>query len=513
MHWKTSTDLQIGSTNTIGTTSASTKTSIYRMTDNSFSTSFVSSTTTFKSFNLQSWPLSFSLDSERIVEDSFQGSAEKITYLQNAIKLCGIDFRGVVINKTVALDIPTLNLESSQYESDLYTSKTLISNISIVNFTSKRFTIIVHHSGDVQSRNKVLLRHFVIERNRFFPDSDWIGSFDFNYGLNIQNLYLRSVENIDRDALILFTDPISLGIRKAIIDDANSLQANTSELIGFNNSTIDSKFSVLTLNRVVEGFIAALIYDSTNDLYWSLLFDPKGKLIKVSNSFSFTQFDRRKDFVSDVTLTPFGYFICTYVTITDELKYIQFGWDGNQYGSLQIIGKNNIEALNTSPDSFIEQQILHTIEKNSRPLLIAIIEDQKSSGTNGGTFTSGAWRTRDLNTIVANDKSIVSLFANQFTLKPGTYKINATAPAFNVNFNQIRLYNITDSVNVKLGSSFDCNGASSISTLACKFTITETKTFEIQHQCSTTFAVSGFGRAASIDTEIYTRVEIQGTLT
>ena len=36
----------------------------------------------------------------------------------------------------------------------------------------------------------------------------------------------------------------------------------------------------------------------------------------------------------------------------------------------------------------------------------AIIRDQKS-GAHGGTFTSGAWRTRDLNTEVADDDGIV----------------------------------------------------------------------------------------------------------
>ena len=39
---------------------------------------------------------------------------------------------------------------------------------------------------------------------------------------------------------------------------------------------------------------------------------------------------------------------------------------------------------------------------------IAIIEDQKSAGTAGGTFTSGAWRTRDLNTEVSDPDGIVS---------------------------------------------------------------------------------------------------------
>ena len=49
----------------------------------------------------------------------------------------------------------------------------------------------------------------------------------------------------------------------------------------------------------------------------------------------------------------------------------------------------------------------------------AIIADQKSSTTQGGGFTSGAWRTRDLNTEIADADGIVSISSNQFTLGAG----------------------------------------------------------------------------------------------
>lgn len=45
-----------------------------------------------------------------------------------------------------------------------------------------------------------------------------------------------------------------------------------------------------------------------------------------------------------------------------------------------------------------------------------IIEDQKTSGTNGGTATSGARETRTLNTLVYNAGSLASLASNDFTL-------------------------------------------------------------------------------------------------
>ena len=46
----------------------------------------------------------------------------------------------------------------------------------------------------------------------------------------------------------------------------------------------------------------------------------------------------------------------------------------------------------------------------------AVICDQKSNNTDGGTFTSGAWRTRDLNTELCEAEGLVSSSSNQFAL-------------------------------------------------------------------------------------------------
>ena len=83
----------------------------------------------------------------------------------------------------------------------------------------------------------------------------------------------------------------------------------------------------------------------------------------------------------------------------------------------------------------------------------AILVDQKTSGTNGGSFTSGDWRTRDLNTEIADPDGIVSISSNQFTLQAGSYLIKAHAPAYKVGRHQIALYDITASNYVETGSS------------------------------------------------------------
>lgn len=145
---------------------------------------------------------------------------------------------------------------------------------------------------------------------------------------------------------------------------------------------------------------------------------------------------------------------------------------------------------------------------------IIILEDQKTTGTAGGTFTSGAWRTRTLNTEVADTGGNCSLSANQFTLDAGTYEIEASAPAFFVFRHQIRLQNVTDGTTTLVGTS-ECTDNTvandqSRSFIWGRFTIASSKAFEIQHQCQNTLATNGLGLAVgtgfTVANELYTQV-------
>ncbi|NBS61459.1 MAG: hypothetical protein EBT26_05390 [Microbacteriaceae bacterium] len=143
----------------------------------------------------------------------------------------------------------------------------------------------------------------------------------------------------------------------------------------------------------------------------------------------------------------------------------------------------------------------------------AIFHDAKSDTTAGGTFTSGAWRTRDLNTSQFNNITSCSLSSNQITLPAGTYQIWGFAPAFNVNRHQARFYNITDSTVTILGmSSYTRSGANAqtgYASIQGAFTIAGTKTFEFQHRCETTGSSNGFGVSADLGSgEIYAQLTI-----
>ncbi len=142
----------------------------------------------------------------------------------------------------------------------------------------------------------------------------------------------------------------------------------------------------------------------------------------------------------------------------------------------------------------------------------AIICDQKSLGTDGGTFTAGAWRTRDLNTEITDADGIVSISSNQFTLQAGSYLIEVLAPAYKSNRHMIQLYQTSGSAtNIQEGTSMyaSAGGAGyNVAHLFARVTISGATTYEIRHYGESTETTYGFGIGTDLSTEIYTVVKI-----
>jgi hypothetical protein len=149
------------------------------------------------------------------------------------------------------------------------------------------------------------------------------------------------------------------------------------------------------------------------------------------------------------------------------------------------------------------------------------LQDQKANDTAGGTFTSGAWRTRDLNIKVADTGGDCTLAANQFTLAAGTYYIRASAPAYCVEDHKIRLHETTSTLSDIIGTSefayfyaVSCYSQTR-SFIVGTFTVTPAHVtanqniFEIQHRCTNTYATHGLGNASGFGViEVYTIVEL-----
>lgn len=159
-------------------------------------------------------------------------------------------------------------------------------------------------------------------------------------------------------------------------------------------------------------------------------------------------------------------------------------------------------AITTLSDRLAaSQQVLH-------------VQDQKPSGTVGGTFTAGT-RTRGLNTVVKNTIPGASLANNQFTLPAGKYHVFARVPAFRVNYHVAQLYSVTAGENKIAGSmeyASETYGQAQIDSIIIgDIELTTTTVFEIRHWSSDTRADNGFGQSHSgtpvphIFTDVYIR--------
>ena len=112
--------------------------------------------------------------------------------------------------------------------------------------------------------------------------------------------------------------------------------------------------------------------------------------------------------------------------------------------------------------------------------------------------------------------------SNQFTLEPGTYRIEGRSPGWAINQNKIRLYQVTTPAGIATtddGREFGgtsayaelANFVSSSSILFGEITITVNTIFRIEHYVATGFANNsslGVATGCCQGTEIYTLVKI-----
>jgi|GEM_PF-4550535 len=122
------------------------------------------------------------------------------------------------------------------------------------------------------------------------------------------------------------------------------------------------------------------------------------------------------------------------------------------------------------------------------------IQHRLPAGVSPGSGTANTWYTRPLNTVSTNEITGASLANNRVTLPAGSYEISAhvsTGCATYASYqDQIRIRNITDGTTVAVGlmgflargstATGDAGGNASFIPYS-RFTITGTKSFELQH--------------------------------
>jgi len=142
------------------------------------------------------------------------------------------------------------------------------------------------------------------------------------------------------------------------------------------------------------------------------------------------------------------------------------------------------------------------------------VQDEKAANTDGGTFTLGAWRDRDLTTTVSNGITGATLSDPLITLPAGTYRVHAWAVAFDVDYHKIRLYNNTAAAELvspgmvffaRSGGGGDINAA----VLNGIFVLGVESAVKLQHRCTVTQATNGFGSKMNVGVEIYADVLIE----
>jgi hypothetical protein len=144
----------------------------------------------------------------------------------------------------------------------------------------------------------------------------------------------------------------------------------------------------------------------------------------------------------------------------------------------------------------------------------ANITETYSIATNGGTFSSGSWQVRTLNTSDIDPGTGITLSSNQISIPAGTYIIEASAPGCNVGNHAIRLYNVTSSTVDAFGTSENSSNndvvfISTRSSLKLKLVLNQTTVYELQHICQNTRIGDGLGSASGWQTEVYSTVFIQ----
>ncbi len=241
----------------------------------------------------------------------------------------------------------------------------------------------------------------------------------------------------------------------------------------------------------------------------------------VSSSYgSFSTHDVVEEVASGVFL---GY---TPTTDCGWLAYVQdedayYAFIGSAWLPV-VINVNGLTA-DTNPDGTADSVPIWDASASSHKksllyylpgAIIAIIEDQKTQNTAAQTLTADTDNVRELNTLVYNRATLVSLASNRFTLPAGTWEISWTSPirnnVDNSSTHQSWLFNQSDSTVVQRGTSGSLNAENSdgveMSVGSTVVTITDSKNFEVRHRPDENRAG---GAPANLGTEVYTRVIVR----
>lgn len=150
--------------------------------------------------------------------------------------------------------------------------------------------------------------------------------------------------------------------------------------------------------------------------------------------------------------------------------------------------------------AFIDAHVVSDVD-------LVVVAEQQNNGVASASITSGAWRTRVINTELVDTGGIASVNAgnNRTTLPRGRYTVEAIAPSgANLTAHRCRVRDITNGVTLALGAGANNTGT----TVAFgAFELTGSADIELQHWVNTTG--SGGIAVSTGDVEIYSIMKFQ----
>ena len=135
-----------------------------------------------------------------------------------------------------------------------------------------------------------------------------------------------------------------------------------------------------------------------------------------------------------------------------------------------------------------------------------VLEDQKASGTDGGSATSGAWSTRAINTEVRNPFSYMTVASNEFTPTVDGW-VEWSSPFYKTAWTKTRLYNVTDAAIAGEGATNYLNTSYGVWVSTGGAPVSAGKTYRLEYRVSNGAATTGLGAASTQGTEVYSRVK------
>lgn len=189
-----------------------------------------------------------------------------------------------------------------------------------------------------------------------------------------------------------------------------------------------------------------------------------------------------------------GYFVATAVPDSTHVTLQNLGYGPNVAPGTAIDAGSLLSPAGVKGDN-----------QPSDTRAYILLQRQAASGNTSGTFTSGAWRSRLINTTVKDTLGkVISVTGATgiFRIKAGRYRFRAEVPAYNVSRHRSRLRDITSGGSTYGTSEFTGSNGQTSSFIVGFLNLTVDTDLIIESRCSVTQATRGFGQEAGFDDDL-----------